>query len=85
MRTGGGIHLLMNANELTATAYGRTFTLTLHTQNTPNLRANLIARGFDGDVFMGEAKPAGRRRSTKHCMFYRSTNPAVGFVPVVLM
>lgn len=74
-----------NANELTARAYGRTFTLTLDSAERPALRADLLSRGFDGDVFMGVSQPAGRQRGTKHCMFYRSVNPAVGFVPVVLM
>lgn len=74
----------MDANP-TATAYGQTFTLTLTTEHRPNLRADLISRGFDGDVWMGESKPSGRQRVAKHCMFYRSTNPAVGFVPVVMM
>jgi hypothetical protein len=72
-------------NELTATAYGRTFTLTLDAATRPNLRADLLSRGFDGEVYMGESKATGRQRGTKHCMFYRSTNPAVGFVPVVIL
>jgi hypothetical protein len=75
----------MDTNELTAKAYGRTFTLTLDSNVRPALRSDLLSRGFDGDVYMGESKPTGRQRATKHCMFYRSTNAAVGFVPVVIL
>lgn len=75
----------MEANELTARAYGRTFTLTTDSAARPALRADLLSRGFDGDVFLGVSRPTGRQRGVKHCMFYRSTNPAVGFVPVVLI
>lgn len=72
-------------NELTARAYGCTFTLTLDNAVRPDLRAALLSRGFDGEVYLGVSKPAGRQRSVKRCTFYRSANPARGFVPVVIM
>lgn len=72
-------------NELTTTENGRTFTLTLDTATRPNLRADLLSRGFDGEVYMGESKATGRQRGTKHGVFYRSTNPAVGFVAIAIL
>ena len=46
------------------------------------LRADLVARGFDGTVWTGVA-PATARRGEKHGLFYRT--PAGQFVAGVIL
>jgi len=51
---------------------GRTYELTVSEQDTPNLRAELIKSGWDGEVYYGTSKPVGRQRKEFVGMFYRS-------------
>ncbi len=51
---------------------GRTYELTADTQEAPNLRADLIRRGWDGVVYHGVSKATGRQRKDMHRMFFRS-------------
>ena len=51
---------------------GRTYELTASANDTPNLRAELIRNGWDGEVYFGVSKPTGRQRKEFVGMFYRS-------------
>ena len=48
----------------------------------PNLKDNLISRGFDGYVYSGISHPVRRQRTTKSNMFYR--NAKTGLFMAVL-
>lgn len=50
---------------------GRTYELTLESANMPNLRAELLRNGWDGNVYHGEAKAKGKQRKDFIGMFYR--------------
>lgn len=57
---------------MNTTHKNRTYDLTEIT-GTPALSADLVRRGFDGTVWMGESLPVGRQRKVViHAMFYRS-------------
>lgn len=57
---------------MTATINGRTFQLTENTAKLANLRADLIARGFDGTIWAGFSARTGRQRKDLNSMIYRS-------------
>lgn len=57
---------------MTATYNRRTYTLAAGTESLPLLRADLIARGWDGTVYYGISTPTGRQTSAPTAMFYRS-------------
>lgn len=50
---------------------GRTFQLTQGAEMA-NLRAHLVSKGFDGNVYFGVAAPIGKQRKEFNGMFYRS-------------
>ena len=58
---------------MTATINGRTFEITENTAELRNLRADLIARGFDGTIWQGFSARTGRQRKDLHSMIYRTT------------
>ena len=51
---------------------GRVYQLRAEAQNLPALRADMIARGWDGVVYHGVIIPVGRQRKTLTAIFYRS-------------
>ena len=56
---------------------------TMQQQPTSEIvRADLKSRGFDGEIFIGESRPIGRQRATKHSMFYRSNDGR--FVAIII-
>lgn len=56
---------------MTTTINGRTFELT-EQPALPNLQADLIKRGFDGNVWLGFSARTGRQRKDLHAMVWRS-------------
>jgi hypothetical protein len=51
---------------------GRTYELTNTEEALPNLRAELLRNGWDGNVYRGFSKATGRQRKDFHGLFYRS-------------
>ena len=66
---------------MSTTHEGRIYNLTEDARDLKSLRADLIARGYDGSTWFGESKPVGRQRVTFHGMFYRK--PSGEFVKVL--
>ena len=46
-------------------------TMTQVGETIPNLSAHLVANGWDGNVYEGVSKPAGRQRKEYRQMFFR--------------
>jgi hypothetical protein len=59
---------------MTATINGRSFQITENTAELRNLRADLIARGFDGTIWQGFSARTGRQRKDLHSMLYRTAS-----------
>lgn len=52
------------------TQHDRVFDLSIIPGDFPAVRADLIARGFDGNSYLGESKGTGRQHP-RHGLFYR--------------
>jgi len=57
---------------MTTTHGGRAYQMSIMASDTPNLKADLIGRGFDGNCYMGISEPTGKQRKTEHGLFYRT-------------
>ena len=49
----------------------RVWTLRPGTADLPNLKADLLSKGFDGIVYNGKSAPFGKQRKTYDGIFYR--------------
>lgn len=49
----------------------RTYTLTEKIVS-PEVRDDMISRGWDGKLYFGESKPVGRQRKAMQALFYRA-------------
>ena len=62
------------SRDMTATINNRSFQITENTAKLANLRADLIARGFDGTIWQGFSARTGRQRKDLHSMLYRTVS-----------
>lgn len=62
----------------------RVWTIRPGTADLPNVKADLIARGFDGIVYNGKSNPFGKQRKLFTGIFYRVAKTGE-YLPVAIV